>query len=268
MRQGGLAAALTLFLAFVAFAYGRDPVAAGGGDVRLPPIPQSGDAPEQAPTRAAETAAGPRRLSDPDGVSRYAAVLRPVVARATPSASGRAVVRLTTRTPEGTTNVVLTLVRVERAGRLWIKVRLPVLPNGTLGWIPREALGGYNEVTTHLVVSLSRLRATLYRRGTSIFNAPVGVGRSRWPTPTGEFYIRNELTRYSSPVYGPLAFGTSARSAVLTDWPAGGFVGIHGTNEPGLIPGRISHGCIRLRNADILRLARLMPPGTPLTIRA
>ncbi len=69
-------------------------------------------------------------------------------------------------------------------------------------------------------------------------------------------------------MYGPVAFGTSARSAVLTDWPAGGFVGIHGTNRPALIPGRISHGCIRLRNDDILRLDRLMPPGTPLTIRA
>ena len=96
--------------------------------------------------------------------------------------------------------------------------------------------------------------------------ARVGVGQSRWPTPTGQFYIRNKLTRYASPTYGPLAFGTSARSAVLTDWPAGGYVGIHGTNAPGLIPGRISHGCIRLRNADILRLAELMQPGTPLTV--
>jgi lipoprotein-anchoring transpeptidase ErfK/SrfK len=54
---------------------------------------------------------------------------------------------------------------------------------------------------------------------------------------------------------------------VLTDWPAGGFVGIHGTNQPQLLPGRVSHGCIRMRNSDILRLAALMPIGTPLTIR-
>lgn len=64
-----------------------------------------------------------------------------------------------------------------------------------------------------------------------------------------------------------LAFGTSARSDVLTDWPAGGYIGIHGTDRPELLPGRVSHGCIRLRNADILRLAELMPVGTPLTIR-
>src|SRR5829696_2360836 len=34
-----------------------------------------------------------------------------------------------------------------------------------------------------------------------------------------------------------------------------------------LIPGRISHGCVRLRNEDIVRLSRLMPVGTPVTIR-
>ena len=34
-----------------------------------------------------------------------------------------------------------------------------------------------------------------------------------------------------------------------------------------LLPGRVSHGCIRMRNADVLRLARLMPVGTPLRIR-
>ena len=82
-----------------------------------------------------------------------------------------------------------------------------------------------------------------------------------------EAYIRNVLTSFSSPFYGPVAFGTSARSSVLTDWPGGGFIGIHGTNAPELLPGRISHGCIRLRNEDIVRLWKLMPVGTPLTIQ-
>ena len=238
-RKGGLRAALALMaIVFASFAAAAD----------------------------ARQEAAPKPLSNSNGVSRYMAVLQPAVARAAPSASARVVARLSTRTPEGTTNVVLALSRVDRGGQLWIRARLPVLPNNTTGWIRRDSLGGYNTVNTHLVVSISRFTATLYRFGKPVFSARVGVGQSRWPTPTGRFYIRNKLTRYSSPVYGPLAFGTSARSAVLTDWPAGGFVGIHGTNAPGLIPGRISHGCIRLRNADILRLAELMPPGTPLTI--
>ena len=250
---------------FVAVAYGREPQAAPTGGVVLPAIP-AGSSEASAPVVAAAATAGQRPLSNPNGVSRYMAVLEPVEARATPGGGARVVARLTTRTPEGTTNVVLALARVERGGQLWIKVRLPILPNNTTGWIRRESLGGYNTVNTHLVVSTRTLTATLYRFRKPVFSARIGIGQSRWPTPTGRFYIRNKLTRYSSPTYGPVAFGTSARSAVLTDWPAGGFVGIHGTNQPGLIPGRISHGCIRLRNADILRLARLMSPGTPLTI--
>src|SRR3954453_20340192 len=111
------------------------------------------------------------------------------------------------------------------------------------------------------------MRGPIYRDGKKITSAPVGTGQPQSPTPPGEFYIRDKLTDYASPFYGPVAFGTSARSTVLTDWPDGGYVGIHGTDAPGLIPGRVSHGCIRLRDGDILRLARLMPVGTPLTVR-
>ena len=100
----------------------------------------------------------------------------------------------------------------------------------------------------------------------AVFSAPVGVGKPESPTPGGEFYVRNRLSGFGDPFYGPVAFGTSARSAVLTDWPAGGFVGIHGTDRPDLLPGRVSHGCIRLRNADVLALGRLMPVGTPVRV--
>ena len=47
---------------------------------------------------------------------------------------------------------------------------------------------------------------------------------------------------------------------------AGGFVGIHGTDNPGILPGDVSHGCIRMTRADVTRLAELLPGGTPLTI--
>ncbi|MGZ8649148.1 MAG: L,D-transpeptidase [Solirubrobacteraceae bacterium] len=200
--------------------------------------------------------------------SRWAKVRAATAARAAPRASARRVASLPALTPEGTTNLVLALDRVhDDRGRLWVRVRLPVLPANTTGWVPREALGGYGVVTTRLVVDLATQRATLLRDGRPVLRADVGVGTPDAPTPRGEFHVRNKLTDYRSPFYGPLAFGTSARSPTLTDWPAGGFVGIHGTDEPARIPGRISHGCIRLRNPDIVRLARLMPVGTPLTIR-
>ena len=152
-------------------------------------------------------------------------------------------------------------------GRYWLRVRLPILPNGSSGWIPRDAVRSFSAVDTHLVIDRSRFRITLYRDGRPIFHSIIGVGQPRWPTPAGRFYVRERLTGFTDPIYGALAFGTNGRSAVLTDWPGGGFIGIHGTNQPQILPGRVSHGCIRLRNSDILALARLMPVGTPVTIR-
>lgn len=220
-----------------------------------------------APVRPAFSIPRPTPIAFPGHASRWASVLRPVAARSAPGRRAPIVARLVTRTPEGTSNLVLVVDNVAVRGHLWAKARLPVLPSNTTGWVPRRALGGYRVVQTRLVVDRRSLTATLFRNGKSVFRAPVGVGRAKWRTPAGEFYIRSRLRDFKSSFYGPLAFGTSARSSALTDWPAGGFVGIHGTDRPELLPGHVSHGCIRMRNEDILALGRLMPVGTPLTIR-
>jgi hypothetical protein len=220
-----------------------------------------------APPRLAFRVGRPTLLRRNETLARFAPVIRRVAARSAPAANASPVTSLELETPEGTTNIVLVVGARFRPEGLWVRVRLPVLPNDLLGWVPRRALGGYRFVHTHLVVDRAQLTATLLYDRRKIFAAQVGVGEPESPTPGGEFYVRDRLSGFGNPFYGPVAFGTSARSAVLTDWPGGGFVGIHGTNEPGLIPGRISHGCIRMRNADILRLSRLMPVGTPVTIR-
>ena len=233
------------------------------------PAPAESAPPEPAPDEVpAPTVVPPRAvpLTRVGQVTRWAFVDRPVVARARPDAEATALMRLRTVTPERTANLVVTLERQRVFGEVWVRVRLPMLPNNSTGWVPRSALSDYVKVRTHLFVDTRRQRLRLERRGRTVLRARVGVGQKRWPTPTGEFFIRNLLHGFDSPIYGPVAFGTSARSAVLTDWPGGGFIGIHGTNRPGLLPGRVSHGCIRMRNRDILRLARLLPIGTPLTI--
>ncbi|MBV9336664.1 MAG: L,D-transpeptidase [Solirubrobacterales bacterium] len=206
-------------------------------------------------------------LTDPTAVTRWAPVLRATVARGSPSVNGSFVGLLRARTSDGTTNIVVADAEVDVAGATWERVGLAKLPNGTEGWVPRSALGGWSFVDTRLVINRARFTATLFRGERIIFRAPIGVGATGTPTPTGRFYVRDRLSGFSSPVYGPLAFGTNAKSPTLTDWPGGGVVGIHGTNQPWLIPGEISHGCIRLRNASIIRLGQLMPVGTPVTIQ-
>ena len=254
-------------LAAIATAYARGPdIGPAPGSVALPATPSSPSR-SSSPTREplGSTGSGIVQIGR-NGDSAWAPVISPTAARSAPSVNARLVGRVATTTPEGTSTIVPALRRTARAGNLWVEIGLPVLPNGTTGWVRRSALGGYEFLNTRLDVSLRTRTITLSRAGKRVFTAPIGVGQAKWPTPKGTFLIRNKLTRYASPTYGPLAFGTSARSAVLTDWPAGGFIGIHGTDRPGLIPGRISHGCVRLRNADITRLARLMPLGTPVTI--
>jgi lipoprotein-anchoring transpeptidase ErfK/SrfK len=46
----------------------------------------------------------------------------------------------------------------------------------------------------------------------------------------------------------------------------GGEYAIHGTNRPELIGGFVSHGCIRMYNADIRELYRLVDVGTPVVV--
>ncbi|WP_051221995.1 L,D-transpeptidase [Conexibacter woesei] len=208
----------------------------------------------------------PRALAHEAGATTWASVRTAAAARAGPGRMAARVGVLRPRTPEGTTNLVPVLARRRSGDALWVRVALPALPNGRTGWVPRAALGAYGTSDLRLVVDRRALTATLLRDRRVVFRAPVGIGTRSAPTPAGRFLVRNVLRRYRSAFYGPIAFGTSARSATLTDWPGGGYIGIHGTNEPGLIPGRVSHGCIRLRNHDLAALAHLLRAGTPVTI--
>jgi hypothetical protein len=220
------------------------------------------------PVQPAFVPANPAPLSKKSPGFRWAPVRKAAPARVKPRLSAPIITNLPTRTPEGTENIVSVLGNRQTSnGSLWVHVSLPVLPNGTSGWVPRRDLGGYDLVPTRLIVDLENYELTLYRGRRSIFKADIGAGKPSSPTPRGNFYIRDKVTDFNNPFYGPVAFGTSARSSTLTDWPAGGFIGIHGTNEPNLIPGAISHGCIRLTDRDIRELARLMPVGTPVMIR-
>jgi lipoprotein-anchoring transpeptidase ErfK/SrfK len=210
-----------------------------------------------------------QNLYHPGKETFFAFVDRAVAAHAQPKGSARTVGRLKTRTGDQTDELVLVLASTtDEQDRTWYQVRMPIRPNGTRGWVPADALSEPQPLDTWLKINTRAFTVTLIKKGKKVFQARIGVGQPQWATPKGQFYIRSKLTGYGAKgsFYGPVAFGTSATSDTLTDWPGGGYVGVHGTNEPGLIPGRISHGCVRLKNPDIVRLSKLMPVGTPVTI--
>jgi len=152
----------------------------------------------------------------------------------------------------------------------WLKLRLAQRPNGSTAWVLSRDV---TLSTTHysIVLDLATTRLSLYRGGHKIFSAPVGIGTRRFPTPTGTFFAAF-LARPPIPAYGAFVMVTSAHSSGITNWDKSGdaMVAIHGPlfsgRQIGTTGARVSHGCIRMQEKDLLRL-RDLPMGSPIFIR-
>lgn len=230
-------------------------------------IPAPAAAAEVLPAGAGGALAHGTVLSDEERLTRWAHVFAEARIRARPSRRAKTVGRLRFQTEDRLPEVYVALkVARDSKRRAWIQVRIPARPNGRKGWVPRSALSDFKLVRTRLLLDKGRLKAILYKNGRKIWSSRVGIGAPGTPTPSGHFWIRERIRNLGGGgPYGPWAFGTAAYSA-LSDWPGGGVVGIHGTDQPQLIPGRPSHGCIRVPNRKVIRLAKLLPIGTPLEI--
>jgi lipoprotein-anchoring transpeptidase ErfK/SrfK len=266
LRHRRPAAALGAVLSLCALAL----PAAATAETAAPAAPAASGAPSGTTTTTPPAPATPkiRKLSDERSLSRWAHPARLSDVYTRPSSRGRKIARLRFFNEDGFPEVYMLLrERTDDQEREWVQIRVPKRPNGKTGWVPRDALGPYNVNRQLLIINRTTLRATLYERKRKVWSARVGVGKSATPTPRGHFWVRSKFRFKNSPVYGTRAIGTSAYAPTLTDWPNGGVVGIHGTNQPELIPGRPSHGCIRVKNADIARLWRKIKLGTPIWVR-
>jgi lipoprotein-anchoring transpeptidase ErfK/SrfK len=158
------------------------------------------------------------------------------------------------------------LVRAQRGD--WLKILLPVRPNGSVGWIRRSAVA-LREVEYHIRVELASRRLTVFEGSERIYAGPVAVGAPATPTPNGRYYLR-VLMQAPDPnsVYGPYAYGLSSHSDVLTTFAGGDAeIGIHGNNDVSSLGQAVTHGCVRMDNAEISRLANILPLGTPVQIQ-
>ncbi len=149
----------------------------------------------------------------------------------------------------------------------WLKVLLPVRPNGSSGWVRTRdmRLSGTNMAVD---VSLDTRTLTAFRDGNVLLTAPVAIGKPENPTPTGLFTV-TELLQPPTPngPYGKYAFGLSGYSPNLTSFNGGdGQIGLHGTNDPAKLGQAISSGCIRVSNDVITQLADLLPLGVPVQV--
>ncbi|MGI9034389.1 MAG: L,D-transpeptidase [Acidimicrobiales bacterium] len=158
---------------------------------------------------------------------------------------------------------------VETGDKDWLQVDLPVRPNGSTGWI-RASDVTLMEHNYRIVVELGAHHITVTRGADVVLSEPVGVGKANTPTPGGKFYTK-ELLQPPNPntVYGPYAYGLSGFSNALTSF--GGteaVIGVHGNNDPATLGRDVSAGCIRMSNSGITMLAKTLPLGVPVEIRA
>jgi lipoprotein-anchoring transpeptidase ErfK/SrfK len=147
-------------------------------------------------------------------------------------------------------------------------VQLPIRPNGSSGFVSLRSVE-LRPVRTRVEVDLSEHRLMLFQDWERVLATSIGIGAEYTPTPTGSYYV-NQMLRADHPggAYGPGAIGISAYSPTLRDWDQGGPIAIHGTNAPSSVGRSVSHGCIRVQNPVLLRLYRILRPGSPVVVHA
>ena len=159
---------------------------------------------------------------------------------------------------------------VASSGESWLKVRLPSRPNDATAWI-RESNVILRKNPMRVEISLRRHELRVFRRGHVVLRLGVALGAAATPTPKGHFAIYQKIREVWWSPLGPWALHLTAHSNVLFEYAGGpGRVAIHGARgvlwaAPGTNP---SHGCIRVPDPGIRKLAPLVSPGTPVDIVA
>ncbi|MGI9616257.1 MAG: L,D-transpeptidase [Acidimicrobiales bacterium] len=149
----------------------------------------------------------------------------------------------------------------------WIEVLLPVRPNGSRGWIQLSQVE-LRENPYRIEIDISDHQLTVFKDNELFDEATVAIGTGETPTPVGRFYTTDLFkVPIENSVYGPYAYGLSGFSDALTTFEGGdAIIGLHGTNDPRSLGTDVSHGCVRMPNELITKLAEILPLGTPVLI--
>jgi len=155
-------------------------------------------------------------------------------------------------------------------GDSWVKVQLPIRPNGTEGWIPTEhyALG---ETFMRAEVNLAETSVQVFDGDRSITKTEAAIGADATPTPLGTFYVASKRRNPPDEQHlGEWSVVLSSFSEVLDTFSGGlPVIAIHGTHHPDAELGHgISNGCVRVTNDIMQLLAQSLPLGAPVIVSA
>lgn len=236
-------------------------VACGG------PTPETvGDQLETASTGGTEQVvdAGTQRPELPAGTTFAARLATETVVHAEPAHESSVIHHVPATTEFGSATTLLIL---ETGDDGWIRVALPVRPNGSSGWIRSEEVD-IRTTDIRVEITLAGTHLSVYDGDSPLLETDVAVGSPENPTPQGRFFV-TDLIENENPhgAYGPFAIGLSAHSDTLSEFGGGdGQIGIHGTNQPSSIGNAVSHGCVRVPNDVVSTLVEVLPLGTPVLV--
>lgn len=186
---------------------------------------------------------------------------------------GSRVWRAPTQTPWGRNPTRLLVLRcaTDTAGRKWLRVLLPVRPNGAAGWIRADYVL-LARSTYSIEIRTQDAEVSIYRASRLIRRFGAVVGAPSTPTPDGLFATYDPVSQPRPGGFiGPWVLHLTGHSDVLDDFGGGpGRVAIHGRGGASLrvpLGSAASHGCIRVDNDVISWLAHTVPSGTPVVIR-
>jgi L,D-transpeptidase ErfK/SrfK len=123
-----------------------------------------------------------------------------------------------------------------------------------------------------LVVDLSDRRVYLYQTDRLQASYPIAVGKPGWETPIGIYQVmeKQKYPVWRHPITDeivPQGRENPLGSRWIGFWYDGRhLIGFHGTPEAHLIGQPVSHGCLRMRNADIQALYEQISLGTPVVV--
>ena len=148
----------------------------------------------------------------------------------------------------------------------WFHVLLPERPNGSTGWLAADQVST-STIEDRIVVRLEAHELILHDGERPVRRIEVAIGKPSTPTTPGRFFVwaRVGYGDVQGP-YGNYALGLSGFSDVITDWPGGGRMAIHGTADPSIAGLDVSNGCVRVYNPLMARLIGV-PMGTTVIIR-
>ncbi|MFG2006846.1 L,D-transpeptidase [Spirillospora sp. NPDC048911] len=150
----------------------------------------------------------------------------------------------------------------------WLKVLLPIRPNGSTGWVKASDVT-LSSTTRRLEIDPKAFAFTVFDGAKVLRTGKVATGEGGTPTPAGRFYF-TELVEPPNPdgAYGTYAFGLSGFSPTLKTFAGGpGQLAVHGTNKASALGGMASHGCVRVSNDDITWMAKNLAIGTPVVVK-